>query len=128
MISKYKNANKELKEYKAKRVKQGTAKNGKPFTVFNVSDKVTKEDGSSVYENYSVFSWQEGIKLADDDKITFNDITALEVNEREYNGKTYIDKTIFADINVISANPNQVDVVGDLPDFAEPTESDGLPF
>lgn len=127
MISKYKNANKELKEYKAKRVKQGTAKNGKPYTLFNVSDKITKEDGSAAYENYTVFSWQEGIKLADDDKVTFNDITALEVKEREYNGKTYIDKTIFADINVISANPNQVDVVGDLPDFSE-IGGDNLPF
>ena len=126
MINKYKNANNELKEYKASKVKKGTAKNGSSYTMFQISDAKKNEDGSFNYENYGVFSWQEDIVLEDGDKITFNDITALEVVESEYNGKKTLKRTIFADINVISANPNKV-VVEDLPDF-KPISDDTLPF
>lgn len=126
MINKYKNSNNELKEYKVSRVKSGTAKNGKTYTMCQIADSKKNEDGSFSYENYSVFSWQEGIVLEDGDKITFKDITALEVIESEYNGKKTLQRTIFADINVISANPNKV-VVEDIPDF-KPIDEDVLPF
>lgn len=126
MINKYKPNGTDLKEYKASRVKQATAKNGKPFTVFNIADKITNPDGSTAYDNYSIFSWQEDIRVEDGDKITINDIKALEVKEEEYNGKKYLKKTIFADINVISANPNKVEVVGDLPGLDD--IGDQLPF
>lgn len=128
MINKYKNANGELKEYKAKKVKTGTAKNGNFFTVFQISD--TKQiNGKWEYDNYTIFSWQEDIDLADNDKITFDDIYALEVKEEEYNGTNSIKKTIFADINVISANPQpkQVEVVDELQPLGEP-DDDTLPF
>lgn len=126
MINKYKNDNGELKEYKAKKVKTGTAKNGKPFTVFQISD-AKQVDGKWQYDNYGVFSWQPNIKLADDDKITFEDIIALEVKEEEYNGTKSLKKTIFANINVISANPQQKQI--EVFDNMQPIdETDSLPF
>lgn len=128
MINKYKNANNDLKEYKVSKVKCGTAKNDKPYTVFTISDKITKPDGSSAFDYYSVFSWQEDLKLLDGDKIAFEEITALEVKEDEYNGKTYLKKTIFASVKVTqSTSPNQVDIVEN--DNKDPFGSDdNLPF
>lgn len=128
MINKYKNANNELKEYKVSKVKCGTAKNDKPYTVFTISDKITKPDGSSTFDYYSVFSWQEDLRLSDGDKIAFEEITALEVKEDEYNGKTYLKKTIFANVKITqSETPNKVDVVEN--DNKDPFGSDdNLPF
>ena len=128
MINKYKNANNDLKEYKVSKVKCGTAKNDKPYTVFTVSDKVTSADGSSTFDYYSIFSWQEDLRLNDGDKITFEEITAVEVKEDEYNGKKYIKKTIFANVKITqSTSPNKVDVVES--DDKDPFGGDdNLPF
>jgi hypothetical protein len=129
MINKYTaGANKTPKEYKVKNCKTGTAKNGATYTMCNISDAKKKEGGGYEYDNYTVFTWQEDIKLEDNDKIVFEDIYALEVANNEYNGKTYLKKTIFADIKVTAqANPNKVEVVGDLPNFDAISE-DTLPF
>lgn len=130
MINKYKNANKDLKEFTAKKVKSGTAKNGAAYTVFTISDKINKPDGSSTYDYYSVFSWQEDLRLSDGDKVVFEEITAIEIKEDVYNGKTSIKKTIFADVKITQTNnPNKVEVVGESKD-GDPFDSlgDNLPF
>lgn len=131
MINKYKNANKDLKEFTAKKVKSGTAKNGSQYTVFTIADKINKPDGSSTYDYYSVFSWQENLNLCDGDKVVLEEITAIEVKEDVYNGKTSIKKTIFADVKITQrANPNNVKIVGGNND-SDPfngDSSDSLPF
>lgn len=127
MINKYRNANKDLKEYKVSRVKTGSAKNGAKYTVFQIADKIKKADGTNAFDNYSIFTWQDDINLNENDKIAIVDITGLEVKQSEYNGKTYLDKTIFAEIKITeSASPNKVEVVGDMPSFGNNT--DDLPF
>ena len=127
MINKYRNANKDLKEYKASRVKSGTAKNGAKYTVFQIADKIKKPDGTNAFDNYSIFTWQDDINLNENDKIAIVDITGLEVKQSEYNGKTYLDKTIFAEIKITeSASPNKVEVVGNMPNFGN--SEDSLPF
>lgn len=127
MINKYRNANKDLKEYKASRVKTGTSKNGAKYIVFQIADKIKKADGTNAFDNYSIFTWQDDINLNENDKIAIVDITGLEVKQSEYNGKTYLDKTIFAEIKITeSASPNKVEVVGDMPSFGNNT--DDLPF
>lgn len=128
MINKYIAGGKKLKEYKVKNCKQGTAKNGSTYTMCNIADSKKKEDGTYEYDNYTLFCWQEDLKLEDGDKIVLEDIYAIEISENEYNGKIYLKKTIFADIKVtVQVNPNKVEVVGDLPDF-EPISDDTLPF
>ena len=129
MINKYKNAQKEPKQYKATKIKTGTAKNGKPFTTFTISDS-RKEGDNWINEYYQIFSWQPDIKIVDGDKIEILDIEALEVKETEYNGKPQIKKTIFADVKVIPANPQPptTEVVDVLPDLAPIDDTDGLPF
>ena len=89
MVNKYRNANKDLKEYKASRVKTGTSKNGAKYTVFQIADKIKKADGTNAFDNYSIFTWQDDINLNENDKIAIVDITGLEVKQSEYNGKTY---------------------------------------
>lgn len=128
MIHKYKNSNKEPKQYKATKVKSGTAKNGKPYTMFTIADS-TKTDNGWDNDYYQIFSWQPNLKLADNDKIEIVDIEAIEIKEQEYNGKPYLKKTIFADVKVIPANPEppKTDVVEDLPELA-PIDDDSLPF
>lgn len=128
MINKFKNANKEPKQYKVTKVKSGTAKNGKPYTMFTIADSTKTENGWN-NEYYQIFSWQPDLKLVDGDKIEILDIEALEVKESEYNGKPQIKKTIFADVKVIPANPQPptTDVVDGLPDLA-PIDDDTLPF
>ena len=127
MINKYQANGKVLKEYKAKNVKTGTAKNGSTYTMCQISD-CKKIDDDFVYNNYSLFSWQEDLQLEDGDKIVIDEITALEVEETEYNGKQSVKKTIFADIHVtVPANPNKVEVVGDLPNLDDDSDL-GLPF
>ena len=129
MINKYYNSNKDLKEYRASKVKTGIASNGKPYTVFSIADKIGENKGKGIYDNYSVFSWQDGIRLADGDKIVLEDIYALEVKEVEYNGQKRVNKTIFADIKVTKTSlpPKQPDVIGELPDLTS-VEQDSLPF
>lgn len=128
MINKYKNANNDLKEYKVSKVKTGVARNDKPYTVFTIADRINKPDGTVGYDNYSVFSWQEDLRLSDGDKIAFEEITALEVKEDEYNGKKYLKKTIFASVKITqSETPNKVDVVES--DDKDPFDgSSELPF
>ena len=126
MINKYRNSNKDLKEYKIKKVKDGTAKNGSKYTMCQISDAKKRENGTYEYDNYTVFTWQD-IVLYDGDKIVLEDIYAIEVAENEYNGKKYLKKTIFADIKVTAqANPNKVEVVGELPSLDD--LGDTLPF
>ena len=128
MINKYKNQNKELKEYKVSRVKQGTAKNGCKYTMLQISDPKKQENGQYIYDYYGVFSWQQDLVVEDGDKIVFEDITAIEIVENEWNGKKTIKRTIFADVRVSSpATPNKVEVVGDLPDISA-IDDDILPF
>ena len=99
MINKYKNANRDLKQYKVSRVKSATSSNGKPYTVFNIAD-AKQINNQWVYDNYGVFSWQPELSLKEGDKIEILDIYALEVKEDEYNGQKSIKKTIFADVRV----------------------------
>ena len=128
MIHKYKNSNREPKQYKATKVKSGTAKNGKPYTMFTIADS-TKTDNGWDNDYYQIFSWQPNLKLVDNDKIEIVDIEAIEIKEQEYNGKPYLKKTIFADVKVIPTNPEppKTDVVEDLPELA-PIDDDSLPF
>ena len=127
MINKYRNANKDLKEYKVSRVKTGTSKNGANYTIFQISDTKKDENGKNIYDNYSVFSWQENLNLNENDKIAILDITGIEIKINEFNNKTYIDKTLFAEIKITQqASPNKVEVVGDMPSFGNNT--DDLPF
>ena len=129
MINKYTAGSKNLKEYKVKNCKQGTAKNGSTYTMCQISDAKKNENGSYDYDNYTVFTWQQDIKLEDGDKIALEDIYALEVANNEYNGKTYLKKTIFADIKITAqVNPNKVEMVGDLPNFDTIISDDTLPF
>lgn len=128
MINKYKAGSKNLKEYKVKNAKSGTAKNGATYTMCQISDAKKRENGTYEYDNYTVFTWVADLKLEDGDKIVLEDIYAIEVAENEYNGKKYLKKTIFADIKVTAqANPNKVEVVGDLPNF-DAISDDTLPF
>lgn len=127
MINKYKAGGKDLKDYKVKNVKTGTAKNGSKYTMCQITDAKKKENGTYEYDNYTVFTWQD-IVLEDDDKIVLEDIYSIEVANTEYNGKTYLKKTLFADIKITAhANPNKVEVVGELPDLTEIPDSE-LPF
>lgn len=126
MIDKYRNSNKDLKEYKVKNVKTGTSKNGKPYTKFDISDCKKKEDGSFQYFNYPIFVWKEDFNLEEGDKIVIEDITSFEFIEDEYNGKKYLKKTIFAEVKItVKANPNKVEVVGG---GVDPIDTDILPF
>ena len=127
MINKYTAGSKNLKEYKVKNCQTKTAKNGSNFTMCQITDAKKKENGGYEYDNYTVFTWQD-LNLENDDKIVLDDIYAIEVTQNEWQGKTYLKKTIFADIKVTAqANPNKVEVVGNLPDF-EPIPDDVLPF
>lgn len=127
MIDKYRNSNKDLKEYKVKDVKVGTAKSGKQYTMCKISDCKKKEDGTFEYDNYTLFIWQENLGLEDGDKIALEDITSIEVVENEYNGKKYLKKTIFAEVKITAkANPNKVEVVGGNTDPMD--NLDILPF
>jgi hypothetical protein len=122
MINKYKNSNKELKQYKVSKVKSGTAKNGASFTVCTIAD--SKKVGDQwAKEYYGVFSWQPNIDLKDGDFIELTDITALEVKKEEYNGEELIKKTIFADIKVIPQAPQE-----QKPAELTPIDDDSLPF
>ena len=127
MINKYKAGGKDLKDYKVKNVKTGTAKNGNKYTMCQITDAKKRENGTYEYDNYTVFTWQD-IVLEDDDKIVLEDIYAIEVANTEYNGKTYLKKTLFADIKITAhANPNKVEVVDNGLPF-EPIPDDTLPF
>lgn len=129
MLNKYQFNGTDLKEYKVSRVKQNTAKNGKPYTVFQIADKIKQPDGTNKFDNYSIFSWQEDINLADGDKIVLTDIKALEVKEDTYQGKLQINKTVFADIKITQSNatPKQPEVVDNGLPF-EPIDDSRLPF
>ena len=125
MINKYKNSNKDLKQYRVSRVRTGVASNGKSFTVFNIAD-AKQINGQWVYDNYSVFSWQPGLRLKDDDRIEFVDIEALEVKKDNYNGQEQIQKTIFADVRVVGQPATQGVEIVDAP--MTEIAPDDLPF
>lgn len=136
MINKYINRNKELKEYMVYKVKHGTTKNGSLYTTFAIKDSIKLADGSFSAEFYNVFVW-EALKINDRDKIAFNDIEALEVKTVTFNGKTQMQRTIFATVNVIlqneiapTSNANPFKEPADAPfrsDMQEVDEGD-LPF
>lgn len=129
MLNKYQFNGTDLKEYKVSRVKQGKAKNGNEYTVFQIADKIKQPDGTNKFDNYSIFTWQPDINLADGDKIVLTDIKGLEVKESEWNGTKKIDKTVFADIKITQSNatPKQPEVVDNGVAF-DPIDPDSLPF
>ena len=126
MINKYRNANKEFKEYKVSRVKTGTTKTGSPYTVFTIADSFLV-NGARMYDNYTVFSWQSDIALKDGDKVQLVDITGVEVKEEEWQGKKSVKKTLFAEVVVIPAegSANGGDIPADLMPIDNGSE---LPF
>ena len=127
MINKYKVGGKELKEHKVKGVKSGTSKTGSDYTICQITESKKKEGGGYDYDTFTVFTWAKDLNLEEDDKIVLEDIYAIDVVENEFNGKKYLKKTIFANIKITAkANPNKVDVVGDLPNIDNIPEP--LPF
>lgn len=128
MINKYKNSNKELKQYKVSRVKQGVAKNGASYTFCSIADS-KKIDNQWVNEYYSIFSWQPNLDLKDGDLIELTDINALEVKEDEYQGNKSIKKTIFADIKVFPQETQEKAPQKEIATEMKPIDdTDSLPF
>lgn len=139
MISVYKNANKERKQYKVKGVKVGSTKNGGAFTTFRINDN--KQDATTKAWNstsYTVFVWEK-LGIIDGDSIEFNEIQSIECCEKEYNGEKRFERTIFASVKPIPANPQvhleEVDTVSTPFDktsqgsmFNSEDDEDNLPF
>ena len=101
MISVYKNANKEKKQYKVKGVKTGTTKNGGAYTSFRITDsKLNQETKQWNSQIYNVFVWSN-LDLKDEDFIEFNEILSIECEEKEWQGQKRIERTIFADVKPI---------------------------
>jgi hypothetical protein len=101
MINKYATADKsKLKEYQAIKIQHKETKNGKPFTMFTIADSKKNDDNTWNNEYYTVFVWK-CLNIEDKDKITFDDILAIEIKEDEYNGNKSIKRTIFADVSVV---------------------------
>lgn len=123
MLNRYKNANKELKEFKVSRINKGSTRNGKEYTVFQIADSKKDANDNRIYDNWGVFVWHN-LDINEGDKITLDEISALDTDTKTVNGKTYINKTIFASVTVIPAEPKDVDVVGEL----QPIDDDNLPF
>lgn len=127
MFNRYKAGGKTLKEFKIKNFKSGTAKNGSTYNIFQISDSNKNANGGYDYDTYKIFTWGDNLNLQDGDKIVIEDINALDIANKEWNGKPFLEKTIFADIKVTAqANPNKVEVVGDLPNLNDLQET--LPF
>lgn len=135
MISVYKNANKEKKQYKVKFVKVGKTKNGGDYTTFKINDN--KQDPTTkVWKSisYGVFVW-EALKIQDDDMIEFNEIQSIEIAETEVNGEKKAKGTIFASVKVISTHtePTLTEMTNADDPFAnigvqETISDDDLPF
>lgn len=123
MLNRYKNANKELKEFKVSRINKGSTRNGKEYTVFQIADSKKDENDNRIYDNWGVFVWHN-LDINEGDKITLDDISALDTEQKTINGKLYFNKTIFGSVTVIPAEPKGVEVVGEL----QPLDDDNLPF
>ena len=129
MISVYKNANKEKKQYKVKSVKTGTTKNGGAYTTFRINDnKLDKATNKWNSQQYNVFVWAN-LDLKDDDLIEFNEIQSIECEEKEWQGQKKIERTIFADVRpILSDTRVQARATQARLDELAPEESDDLPF
>ena len=113
MLNRYKNANKELKEFRVSRINKGSTRNGKEYTVFQIADSKKDANDNRIYDNWGVFVWHN-LDINEGDKITLDEISALDTDTKTVNGKTYVNKTIFASVTVIPAEPKAVEVVGEL--------------
>ena len=113
MLNRYKNANKELKEFKVSRINKGSTRNGKKYTVFQIADSKKDANDNRIYDNWGVFVWHN-LDINEGDKITLDEISALDTDTKTVDGKTYVNKTIFASVTVIPAEPKGVEVVGEL--------------
>lgn len=105
MITKYK-ADHTLRDYKVTNIKKGTTKNGAVYTKFRVSD-ARQVNNKWVYDNYDVWSFQEDLDLEENDRVQFADINGFEFIKGEYNGHETLNRTIFAEINVIANGTRQ---------------------
>ena len=124
MLNRYKNANKELKEFRVSRINKGSTRNGKEYTVFQIADSKKDANDNRIYDNWGVFVWHN-LDINEGDKITIDDISALDTEQKTINGKLYFNKTIFGSVTVIPAEPKGVEVVGELQPLDDP---DMLPF
>ena len=129
MISVYKNANKEKKQYKVKGVKTGTTKNGGEYTSFRINDnKLDKATNNWNSQSYNVFVWAK-LDLKDDDLIEFNEIQSIECEEKEWQGQKKVERTIFADVKpILSEERVQARVSQARLDEIAPEESEDFPF
>lgn len=122
MVNKYKNAAKEYRLFTVSDVKTGTTKNGDAYTAFKISDKMSN-NGTTYYDVYRVFSWQQGLDLHDGDKVELLDINGVEFRIDEWEGKKIPKRTIFAEVNVVPNNATSVSA-----DKLVPIDDDVLPF
>ena len=116
------------KEFKASKVKNGTTKNNRPYTIFNIAEGKKGQDGKYSYDNWTVFSMQDDLMVNDGDKIVVDRITGIDVKEDEYNGVKSIKKTIFADVTVVSQAEVKTEQVEMTPINEEDIFGDTLPF
>lgn len=109
------------KEYKARKVKVGTSRNGNDYTMFSISNKISDNN----YENVTVFCW-ENLPLKDDDMVTINAISSFESKLEEYQGKQLLKTTIYATINIIGGStqpptqPKIMEEMGTIDDLQLP--------
>lgn len=113
------------KEFKASKVKQGTTKTNRPYTIFNIADSKKGENGQYTYDNWTVFSMQDDLMVNDGDKIVVDKITGIDVKEDEYNGTKTLKKTIFAEVRVVIKAETKPE---EEPPHFEPIDDDSLPF
>jgi hypothetical protein len=111
------------KQYTAINVRHGTAKNGSPYTTFTISDNKKDANGNWQSEYYTVFVWS-CLNLNDKDKIEFREIQALEVEEKIYNGNKRVNRTIFAEVDIVGRSQPTVSPI----EFEELSSDSDLPF
>lgn len=101
MISIYKDSKHEIKKsYKAFKIRRGKDKNNNPYTTFSISDSQCT-NGKWKSDFYTVYV-QKCLNIDEKDDIVFAELYGFECSERMYGGKTYLFRTIFADVDVIS--------------------------
>lgn len=115
------------KEYKIHSVKKGISQAGKSYTILKISDSIKDANSPNGWARtyYSLFVFDD-LAVTQNGKISFGAIDGVKYSISDFNGKTYVECTIFVNKEFIG--------IGEQPEQTKneeeqtPWGNDELPF
>lgn len=115
------------KEYRVYKVKKGVTKNGTAYSIIKIADSYKDANAPNGWAKryYSVYIGAD-VDVFENGKITLAEIEGVKYQDSNFNGKTYIDCTLFASLDKVTITDTGANTTAEP--NSNPWESEEMPF